>query len=277
MPRHYKFAYNLTMPTKKPFLILASILLYIALALAPFILLKSDIKTPNVSQNSLPAVDNQNQVKGLKNNTHDAIAEEGVLVKRVVDGDTIELETGQKLRYIGINTPETVHPTKPVECFGHEAAAKNKELVEGKRVRLEKDVSETDKYGRLLRYVYLNNTFINDYLVRQGYAHASTFPPDVKYQDQFTQAEREARQNNMGLWSVCQSQASTPAQIQTITTQTGESGCNIKGNISTKGEKIYHMPGQKYYTKTVIDTTKGEKYFCTEEEARNSGFRKSTI
>ena len=77
------------------------------------------------------------------------------VVKRVIDGDTIELDNGKTLRYIGIDTPETKHPTKGVQCFGEEAYKKNKELVEGKRVQLEKDVSETDRYGRLLRYVFV--------------------------------------------------------------------------------------------------------------------------
>ena len=131
-------------------------------------------------------------------------AEKLYQVVRVVDGDTIEIEDGQKVRYIGIDTPETVDPSKSVQCYGKEAADKNKELVEGKMVRLEKDVSETDQYGRLLHYIYVGDTFVNDYLVRQGYAHSSTYPPDVKYQTQFTEAESEARENNRGLWgSVC--------------------------------------------------------------------------
>ncbi len=128
---------------------------------------------------------------------------ENVLVKKVIDGDTIELENGQKVRYIGINTPEIHHPTKKVECFGQEAYAQNKTLLEGKTLRLEKDVSEKDRYGRLLRYVYIDNLFINDYLVRQGYAYSSTFPPDVKYQQQFRLAEQEAKENNRGLWRAC--------------------------------------------------------------------------
>jgi len=136
------------------------------------------------------------------------------LVVRVIDGDTIELSDGSKVRYIGIDTPETVHPSKPVECFGKEASNQNKELVEGKEVRLEKDVSERDKYGRLLRYIYVNGTFVNDYLVRQGYALSSTYPPDVKYQDQFIEAQQEARENNRGLWSACVSGADTPQQNQ---------------------------------------------------------------
>lgn len=130
-----------------------------------------------------------------------------ILVTRVVDGDTIEIENGQKIRYIGIDTPETVNPTTPIECFGQEASNKNKELVLGKKVRLEKDISETDKYGRLLRYVWVGNILVNDYLVRQGYALASSYAPDVTYQNQLQEAQKEARENSRGLWnpSVCPS------------------------------------------------------------------------
>lgn len=131
-------------------------------------------------------------------------------VARVIDGDTIELETRQKVRYIGIDTPELHHPTKPVQCFAQEAMMANKKLVEGKRVTLEKDVSETDRYGRLLRFVYVMDPvssnaaiFVNDYLVRQGYAYAATFPPDVKFSHQFLAAQTEARENNRGLWGEC--------------------------------------------------------------------------
>lgn len=126
-----------------------------------------------------------------------------VNVRKVIDGDTIEIAGGKRIRYIGIDTPEIHHPKKPVECFGQEAAEFNRNLVEGKEVRLEKDVSETDRYGRLLRYVYIGDLLVNDYLVRQGYAHAVTFPPDVKYADRFRLAEQEARVNNRGLWSSC--------------------------------------------------------------------------
>lgn len=140
-------------------------------------------------------------------------------VIKVVDGDTIEIEGGKKVRYIGIDTPETVDPRKPVQCFGKEASNKNKELIEGKEVKLEKDVSETDKYGRLLRYVYLGDTLINELLVKEGYAHASSYPPDIKYQDRFTRAEREARENNRGLWEACTAPTPTPTPKPTTTTQ----------------------------------------------------------
>lgn len=127
----------------------------------------------------------------------------GTLVKviNVVDGDTIKIATGQTVRYIGIDTPETVHPDKPVMCYGKEAAAKNTELVEGKVVELEKDVSETDKYGRLLRYVWLEDELVNEFLVREGYAQSSSYPPDVKYQSRFVSAQRLARSEEKGLWS----------------------------------------------------------------------------
>jgi endonuclease YncB( thermonuclease family) len=126
-------------------------------------------------------------------------------VSRVVDGDTIEaLINGQskKVRYIGINTPETEDPNKPVEPYGKEASDKNRDMVEGKYVKLEKDISDTDKYGRLLRYVYVNDVFVNAELIKMGYANAYSSPPDVKYQSLFAQLEKEARDNNRGLWSL---------------------------------------------------------------------------
>jgi micrococcal nuclease len=124
-------------------------------------------------------------------------------VVKVIDGDTIKLENGEVVRYIGIDTPETVHPSKPIQCFSKEASDKNKELVEGKLVKFEKDITDRDKYGRLLRYVWVGDLFVNDELVRQGYAYVYTYPPDVKYNEQFVQAQKEARENNRGLWAGC--------------------------------------------------------------------------
>lgn len=132
-----------------------------------------------------------------------------VNVSKVIDGDTIELEDGQKVRYIGIDTPELRHAKKSVRCFGREARDRNKELVEGKLVRLEKDISETDRYWRLLRYVYVpteaspSGLFVNEFLVREGYAYASTFPPDVKYTVNFNTLQKEAQINQLGLWNKC--------------------------------------------------------------------------
>lgn len=125
-------------------------------------------------------------------------------ITNVIDGDTVKIETGETVRYIGIDTPEIVHPSKPVQCYAKEASEKNKELVEGKVVELEKDVSEKDKYGRLLRYIWLGDNLVNEQLVRDGYAYASSYPPDIKYQDKFTEAQRLAREESKGLWgSAC--------------------------------------------------------------------------
>jgi micrococcal nuclease len=125
-------------------------------------------------------------------------------VVRVVDGDTIVVEIDgeeYRVRYIGIDTPETVHPDRPVEWMGPEASAANKALVGGKRVYLEKDLSETDQYGRLLRYVFLpEGTFVNAELVRLGYAQVSTYPPDVRYVDLYLEMQRAAQAAGRGLW-----------------------------------------------------------------------------
>ncbi|MFA5933112.1 MAG: thermonuclease family protein [Microgenomates group bacterium] len=133
---------------------------------------------------------------------------EEVKVIRVVDGDTIVIESGEKIRYIGVDTPETVDPRRAVACFGKEASNENKKLVAGKTVTLTKDVSDKDQFGRLLRFVYLkqddgNLIFVNDYLIRNGFAKASTYPPDVKFAVQFVEAEKEARNSARGLWKMC--------------------------------------------------------------------------
>lgn len=117
----------------------------------------------------------------------------------VIDGDTIQIDTGQRVRYIGIDTPEL----RQQECFAREAMERNKELVMGQTVRLVKDVSETDRYGRLLRYVFVNERFINQLLVSEGFANASSYPPDIAYQQIFRSAEDLAREQGAGLWSQC--------------------------------------------------------------------------
>jgi micrococcal nuclease len=154
----------------------------------------------------------QKQTAEVKGKKTQQTEEESILVTKVVDGDTIKLENGEVVRYIGIDTPETVHPNKSIQCYGKEASAKNKKLVEGRQVKLEKDISERDKYGRLLRYVYVGDIFVNEYLVREGYAQLLTYPPDVKYQDLFLQAQKEARKNNRGLWNSCKGDVTATTQ-----------------------------------------------------------------
>jgi micrococcal nuclease len=143
-----------------------------------------------------------NNWSGIEKTSEPADVSE-VKVVRVIDGDTIEIEGGEKVRYIGIDAPETVGLGKLVEYFGKEATAKNKELVEGKTVRLKKDTTDRDKYNRLLRYVYVGENLINAELVKLGFARAWAYPPDMKYQDQINAAQQEAQKLKSGLWAIC--------------------------------------------------------------------------
>ena len=128
---------------------------------------------------------------------------EWVMVTKIVDGDTIHVDGGRKIRYIGMDTPETKHPRKGLEPYGKEATEANRKLVEGKRVLLVKDVRDIDGFKRELRYIFLEDgTFVNLKLVEDGFARVATYPPDVKYADIFVEAERNAREENRGLWGI---------------------------------------------------------------------------
>ncbi len=126
-------------------------------------------------------------------------------VVRVVDGDTIvvRLTDGMEwpVRLTGIDTPESVKQGSPVECFGREASAALKSLLDGQSVALVKDVENTDRYDRLLRYVYLGEEMVNARMVANGYAYAYTYPPNVRHADLFVALQREAREANRGLWA----------------------------------------------------------------------------
>lgn len=129
-------------------------------------------------------------------------------VVKVVDGDTIHVQLGsarEKVRYIGVDTPETKHPTKGLQCFGERASQFNAQLVDGERVRLVRDVEERDRYGRLLAYVYRarDGLFVNAELARQGFATVLTIAPDVRHAGDFVAAARDAREHGRGLWSAC--------------------------------------------------------------------------
>ena len=129
-------------------------------------------------------------------------------VVKVVDGDTIHVQVGatkEKVRYIGVDTPETRHPSKGVQCFGKRAAAFNAQLVDGEQVRLVRDVEERDRYGRLLAYVYRvrDGLFVNAELARLGYAQPLSIPPDVRFAEHFAALARDARQHGRGLWAAC--------------------------------------------------------------------------
>lgn len=127
---------------------------------------------------------------------------EGTVV-RVVDGDTIRVKIGarvEKVRYIGVNTPELHHRKRGEEPGGREALELNRQLTLGKRARLELDVRQRDRYRRLLAYVWVGDVMVNADLVRRGYAQVMTVPPNVRYQDLFLKLQRDARQAGRGLW-----------------------------------------------------------------------------
>ena len=129
-------------------------------------------------------------------------------VVRVVDGDTVVARVGgreERVRYIGMDTPEDVKPGTPVQCYSRKAAAENRRLVAGRRVRLVRDAEARDRYGRLLAYVYRasDGLFVNAELVRRGYARPLTIPPNVAHRAQIARLARTARRTGRGLWSRC--------------------------------------------------------------------------
>ncbi len=144
------------------------------------------------------------------------VADDNYLVVRVLDGDTIELANGEKLRYIGIDTPEKSDP------YYEEAKEFNRKLVEGRRIRIEFDVQKRDKYDRLLGYVYVSDTFVNAELLKEGLAVLYTYPPNVKYVDYFTEVQKEARQHKRGFWSQIKDQE--------------------ESYLAVKGSKRFHRP-----------------------------------
>jgi micrococcal nuclease len=178
--------------TKKSFYIVRRIILILAIIVVIFVTYRAAriVRTPSFQK----AVEVPLQ----------ATSSETALVTRVIDGDTIEVAGNpaspagrRRVRYIGINTPEMT------KCFGSRARDENTSLVNGKIVRLVSDVSDKDTYGRLLRYVYVGDEFVNDTLARQGFAVAEPIKPDTLFAQQFLSAQQEAKRDSRGLWSAC--------------------------------------------------------------------------
>lgn len=199
-------------------------------------------------------------------------------VIRVVDGDTVKIKVDGKeetVRLLLIDTPETVHPSKPVQPFGPEASSFTKELLTGKEIQLEMDIGERDKYGRLLAYIYVDGQMVNELLLEKGLARvAYVYEPNTKYVDDFYEIQKQAQQEAVGIWSIenyatDQGYKDEKVVIQENKDNEGTSnGCTIKGNINSKGEKIYHTEASPSYK-----VTKPEAMFCTEAEAIEAGFR----
>lgn len=223
-------------------------------------------------------------------------------VTRVVDGDTLRIDREEKVRLIGVDTPETKHPTKPVQYFGKEASLFTQNAVEHRWVTLDYEIHKRDKYGRLLAYVHRSpdSFFLNAELIKQGYGFAYTRFP-FRYMSEFREYETQARSEGRGLWQRDKREQPVPAverqsgvlsaESETVAPSAPSStiekppgsavenkkvdNCKIKGNISKNGEKIYHLPGGRWYDKTKIDEADGERWFCTEDEAEKSGWRKA--
>ncbi|WP_404409372.1 thermonuclease family protein [Jeotgalibacillus malaysiensis] len=185
-------------------------------------------------------------------------------VTYVVDGDTLDvrLDDGsvERVRLLLIDTPETKHPMVGVEPFGPEASEFTLQLV-GETVELELDAAERDRYGRLLAYVWHDSEMFNKKLLEEGLARVAVYPPNTKYVDEFRAIEDEAKNNERGIWSEENYQTAVednePAE-----------GCTIKGNINSRGDKIYHTENSSYYEQTIP-----EEWFCSEMEAQEAGFR----
>ncbi|MDA2936209.1 thermonuclease family protein [Patescibacteria group bacterium AH-259-L05] len=202
-------------------------------------------------------------------------------VNNVIDGDTIKVEGNVSVRLLGINAPDAG------ECYYNEARIVLAELIGGERVELRKDTKTEDDFGRWLRYVYLpsddlleDDIFVNEYMLRNGYARTFIKPPNDRYRDYFVSARERALKQETGLWGACDDFIREHEQETEKRREAHEPpadpNCIIKGNISQKGAgKVYFLPTCGTYSSTKIDTRKGEQYFCTEEEAQAAGFKKS--
>ena len=202
------------------------------------------------------------------------------VVERVIDGDTIDIENDKRIRLIGIDSPERT------DCYYKEPKDALKELIENKDIRIEKDISGTDRYDRYLRYVYIvaenpedDDTFVNEWLVREGYAFKNSIAPDNRYRDLLARAQEEARKKERGLWSdVCEytNEYKDAKSLREQGSEAPNKECTIKGNISEKGYgRLYFLEGCPNYTRIKIDSRKGEQWFCDESEAKEAGFTKS--
>lgn len=197
------------------------------------------------------------------------------VVTYVVDGDTVDIEDDVRIRLLGIDAPERG------ECFYEESKAFLEELVEEKNIYIEKDISGSDRYGRLLRYMYIpssapeeDDMFVQERLVRTGHADVFAAAPDNRYRDLLSSAREEARNKGFGMWGACDVAVSDDLRERDALPI--DASCTIKGNISEKGYgKHYFVEGCPNYNRVKVDVRKGEAYFCTAEEAEIAGFTRS--
>jgi micrococcal nuclease len=201
---------------------------------------------------------------------------------KVVDGDTVKIKMAngneETVRLLLVDTPETVHPSKPVQPFGPEASKFTKELMPaGSEVEVETGIGERDKYGRLLAYFYVDGKMVNKLLLEKGLARvAYVYAPNTKYLDELEKIQKQAQKDEIGIWSIenyATSKGFDDSKSVEASVEKPTASCSnpqIKGNINSKGNKIYHIPSGQYY-----EITKPEEMFCTEQDAQDAGFRKS--
>lgn len=189
-----------------------------------------DIKQKNVA---IPS--NYTVVSASNPNITNPVGSEAI-VSEVIDGDTVKLSDDNKVRILGIDTPETVDPRKAVQCFGKEASNKMKELVDGKKVILLVDASQgdKDKYGRLLRYIFISNTDIGAEMIKEGYAFAYTKYP-VSKMEEYKSLEKQAREGKKGLWAenTCNGSTAFPTQATTQTNTNTATNANTNTSVNT--------------------------------------------
>lgn len=202
------------------------------------------------------------------------------LVTSVIDGDTIKVRisgTSYRVRILGIDTPEL----STQECQARDAASRMQSLVQSKAVTLERDPKQPDKdkYGRLIRHVVLTDgRYAAQALLERGLAREYLPSGTYAMRESFQAAERAAKKRKLGIWSAaCAPAPRAPLVRPTAPKPTSPATCDIKGNIASDGEKIYHVPGQSFYDRTVITLSKGERWFCSETEAVAAGWRRAKV
>ena len=197
-------------------------------------------------------------------------------VRSVLDGDTVRIEKWIKVRLLGINAPERG------ECYFAESKEFLSQLIDDKAVQLEKDRSGTDKLGRLLRHIILKSPnpeeadmHVNNEMILQGYAFRNTLSPDIAYRDLFAASELKAKKAKRGMWGACDylEKEKATQKLRQQDTKPSNPECTIKGNVSEKGfGRIYSFQGCSNWSRVKIDPARGDKYFCTEQEAVAAGF-----
>lgn len=201
-----------------------------------------------------------------------------VTLVETIDGDTIHVTfngKSEKVRLLLVDTPETSHPRLGEQPFGKEAKKFTTDKIENaEKIELEFDIGpKRDKYYRLLAYVYVDDKMLQEELLSQGFARvAYIYPPNTRYVDQFNKFQKQAQQESKGIWKVVNYSQHDGFHPEVINNQEPmnklDNICNIKGNISSQNEKIYHTPESPWY-----ESTKQEIWFCTVKEATSAGFR----